>query len=155
MEEETREQLSDRLSFFYLQLKAVDTDRPVEQLTPIETFAAYIRYAGDADMAEYTEKLLDHGKEYLTATECAFDEVSRSDTMITERDRYYIKLSENRTIMRERIEKATAAGEKIGEAQGRKAEQRDIAANMLSLGIEIDTIARATGLTEDEIRSLQ
>lgn len=77
------------------------------------------------------------------------------DTMITERDRYYIKLSENRTIMRERIEKATAAGEKIGEAQGRKAEQRDIAANMLSLGIEIDTIAKATGLTEDEIRNLQ
>ena len=163
MEEETREQLSDKLSFLVLQLRAVDTDKPVEQLTPIETFAAYIRYAGDPDMAEYIGKLLDHGKEYLAATESAFDEVSRSDTMVTERDRYYIKMSENKTILRERVEKATADGEKIGEArgqkigeaQGRKAEQRDIAANMLSMDIDIHTISRATGLSEDEIRSLQ
>ena len=100
-----------------------------------------------------------HGKEYLAATESAFDEVSRSDTMVTERDRYYIKMSENKTILRERVEKATAIGEargqKIGEAQGRKAEQRDIAANMLSMDIDIHTISRATGLSEDEIRSLQ
>ena len=83
--------------------------------------------------------------------------------MVTERDRYYIKMSENKTILRERVEKATADGEKIGEArgqkigeaQGRKAEQRDIAANMLSMDIDIHTISRATGLSEDEIRSLQ
>ena len=96
-----------------------------------------------------------HGKEYLAATESAFDEVSRSDTMVTERDRYYIKISEKKTILRERVEKAAADGEKIGEAQGRKAEQRDIAANMLSMDIDIHTISRATGLSEDEIRSLQ
>ena len=75
--------------------------------------------------------------------------------MVTERDRYYIKISENKTILRERVEKAAADGEKIGEAQGRKAEQRDIAANMLSMDIDIHTISSATGLSEDEIRSLQ
>ena len=75
--------------------------------------------------------------------------------MVTERDRYYIKMSENKTILRERVEKAAADGEKIGEAQARKAEQRDIAANMLSMDIDIHTISRATGLSEDEIRSLQ
>lgn len=119
LEEDTLERLSDKLKFFFIQLRAVDIGKPVEELSQIETFAAYIKYAGDKNKAGYIEKLLEHGKEYLTSSEIAFDEVVGSDTMYFEREKYYIKMSDNVTIAREMREAAEAEGRAEGLAKGR------------------------------------
>ena len=187
MNDETHEEMSDKLKFIYVQLQAVDPSKPVHKLTPLETFASYIRYAGDESMADYVQQLLEHGREYLESSEIAFDEVTRSDTMLSEKEKYYIKMSDIATITKEKVEDARAEGEKFGRAEGEKlgraegeklgraegeklgraegeklgkaegaqAKQRDIAANMLEMDIDIPTIARATGLSEEEIKALK
>ena len=48
-------------------------------------------------------------------------------------------------------EKGKAEGEKLGETRGIQA----VAVNMLEMDIDIPTIARATGLSEDEVRDLK
>ena len=138
-------------------------------------------------MADYVQQLLEHGREYLESSEIAFDEVTRSDTMLSEKEKYYIKMSDIATITKEKVEDARAEGEKFGRAEGEKlgraegeklgraegeklgraegeklgkaegaqAKQRDIAANMLEMDIDIPTIARATGLSEEEIKALK
>ena len=107
--------------------------------------------------------------------------------MLSEKEKYYIKMSDIATITKEKVEDARAEGEKFGRAEGEKlgraegeklgraegeklgraegeklgkaegaqAKQRDIAANMLEMDIDIPTIARATGLSEEEIKALK
>ena len=159
MNDETHEEMSDKLKFIYVQLQAVDPSKPVHELTPLETFASYIRYAGDESMADYVQQLLEHGREYLESSEIAFDEVTRSDTMLSEKEKYYIKMSDIATITREKIEDARAEGEVRGKAEGEKigkAERnRAIALNMLARNMDISLISELTGLSEDEVSELE
>ena len=140
-------EMSDKLKFIYVQLKAVDPSKPVHELTPLETFASYIRYAGDESMADYVQQLLEHGREYLESSEIAFDEVTRSDTMLSEKEKYYIKMSDIATITKEKVEDARA--------EGKLANQHDIALNMLSRNMDISLISELTGLSEDEVSDLK
>ena len=140
-------EMSDKLKFIYVQLKAVDPSKPVHELTPLETFASYIRYAGDESMADYVQQLLEHGREYLESSEIAFDEVTRSDTMLSEKEKYYIKMSDIATITKEKVEDAKAEGE--------LAKQHDIALNMLARNMDISLISELTGLSEDEVSELK
>ena len=155
----SHEEMSDKLKFIYVQLKAVDPSKPVHELTPLETFASYIRYAGDESMADYVQQLLEHGREYLESSEIAFDEVTRSDTMLSEKEKYYIKMSDIATITKEKVEDARAEGEVRGKAEGEKigkAERnRAIALNMLARNMDISLISELTGLSEDEVSELK
>lgn len=45
--------------------------------------------------------------------------------------------------------------ESVGMAKGKIEEKKDIAKNMLSMGMDIAIIAKATGLTEQEIKTIQ
>ena len=143
----SHEEMSDKLKFIYVQLKAVDPSKPVHELTPLETFASYIRYAGDESMADYVQQLLEHGREYLESSEIAFDEVTRSDTMLSEKEKYYIKMSDIATITKEKVEDARA--------EGKLANQHDIALNMLARNMDISLISELTGLSEDEVSELK
>ena len=155
MNDETHEEMSDKLKFIYVQLQAVDPSKPVHKLTPLETFASYIRYAGDESMADYVQQLLEHGREYLESSEIAFDEVTRSDTMLSEKEKYYIKMSDIATITKEKVEDARAEGEKIGKSEGKAERNRAIALNMLARNMDISLISELTGLSEDEVSELE
>ena len=45
-------------------------------------------------------------------------------------------------------------GEKIGEQRGIEKEKRDVAQNLLSMGMDVNMISKATGLTVEEIKEL-
>ena len=53
------------------------------------------------------------------------------------------------------IEEGHASGLKEGLARGIAENQRDIAANMLAMGMDISVITKATGLSEDAIAELR
>jgi predicted transposase/invertase (TIGR01784 family) len=53
------------------------------------------------------------------------------------------------------IREGEARGLKEGKRLGISESQRAIAANMLAMDMDIPTIAKATGLSEDEVRALQ
>ena len=46
-------------------------------------------------------------------------------------------------------------GERIGEERGKKSEQREIARKMVEMKMALDIIAKATGLTEQELKALK
>ena len=46
-------------------------------------------------------------------------------------------------------------GERIGEERGKKSEQREIARKMVEMKMALDIIAKATGLTEQELNALK
>lgn len=55
---------------------------------------------------------------------------------------------------RDSYEKGEKSGEKRGEKRGEKIWKKKIAQNLLSLGVEIEKIAQATGLKKGEIKKL-
>lgn len=79
--------------------------------------------------------------------------------MLSEKEKYYIKMSDIAAITKEKVEDARAEGEKLGEvrgkAEGEQTKQREIAVNMLAKGMEISLVSELTGLSEDGIRQLQ
>lgn len=56
--------------------------------------------------------------------------------------------------MTEGIAKGKAEGMEEGMAKGEKAAKVKIAANLLSLGVPMETIMQASGLSEEEIKSI-
>ena len=83
--------------------------------------------------------------------EKVFDEVTRNDSLFSEKEQHYRWLSDMRTMMSEAERNGRAEGEKAGEERGRQS----TAIKMLSIGMDTATIAEATGLTEDEIAVLE
>ncbi|MNN88200.1 hypothetical protein D3C81_2058540 [compost metagenome] len=53
------------------------------------------------------------------------------------------------------LEGAKQAGMKAGMQEGKKAGIKEVAKNMLALNLDIATIAKATGLSEQEILALK
>ena len=72
---------------------------------------------------------------------------------------YMTKEEDQKKILKSLITEATeegrAEGEKIGEAKGEQQKAIEIAKNMLEMGIEKETIVKATGLTEEEISKVK
>ena len=70
--------------------------------------------------------------------------------MTTERD----IINQREYARKEGIAEGEAKGLAKGKAEGKAESQREIAKNFLALGIDPATIAKATGLSEDEVRKL-
>jgi predicted transposase/invertase (TIGR01784 family) len=77
------------------------------------------------------------------------DERGRIDYALEEGKREGIKLGEEKG-----IEKGKKQGIKIGEEKGKKQGKMETAKKLLKMGIEIEKIAKATGLKKEEIEKL-
>ncbi len=52
------------------------------------------------------------------------------------------------------IEQGIEIGEQRGEERGKELTQREIATNLLSMGMEIEQVSQVTGLSPEEVREL-
>ena len=142
--------LSDKLNFLFLQLPVAK--EPGVESDFITKWAWYVR-----NMVKFSRKpegLDDYFSKLFDAADRKNVEqrkLSIYDRM--ERDAIQIE-AEKRYAIREAREEALAEGEARGKAEGKGESQREIAKNLLGLGADIDMISKATGLTEEEIRSL-
>ena len=57
-------------------------------------------------------------------------------------------------LLKDRYDRGVAEGEAKGEARGEAKANRKNAQNLKNLGVDIDTISKATGLTVEEIEAL-
>ena len=67
--------------------------------------------------------------------------------MLSEKEKHYIKMSDIAAITKEKVEDARA--------EGKLANQHDIALNMLARNMDISLISELTGLSEDEVSELK
>lgn len=131
----------------YYILKVNDFDRLAT--TPLEEWIYYLNTGDVPETA--TAPGLSEVRERLKLDRMTKDELHayyrHLDNVVILRDNI---LSDREEGMWEGIEK----GRKEGIEKGRKEEKAAIAANMKSLGLPTDTIAKATGLSEEEIKAL-
>ncbi len=139
----------------YYILKVNDFDRLAT--TPLEEWIYYLNTGDVPETA--TAPGLSEVRERLKLDRMTKDELHayyrHLDNVVILRDNI---LSDREEGMWEGIEKGRKEGiekgRKEGIEKGRKEEKAAIAANMKSLGLPTDTIAKATGLSEEEIKAL-
>lgn len=78
-EEHTGHPLTDRLILHFIELGKVSADRAVEDLDPLERFAAYMKYCSDPQKEDYVNQLLDSGEEAVQMSEHVYEKVTESD----------------------------------------------------------------------------
>ena len=168
-ERNTNAQLTDMLELHYIELGKInlskyDLDNPEEldKLDPLERFAAYLKYAGDPDREELVEALVQKGEKVITMADTVLRKISEDERLQAireDRETAEIFLRMEKAYARDKglaegHEIGLAEGLKQGQQQGHIESQREIATKLKAMGMTVNNISEATGLSEEEIRDL-
>ena len=136
-------QLSDILELHYIELGKIDwRERNPEKLNPLEQIGAYLKCSGDPDESSFVEALVQKGVKVISMTDNILKKVSEEERLQNLRE------SREMAMMQISWEKQNARAE--GEAQA----TRKMAGKLKSMGLSIEQIIEATGLTEKEVKKL-
>ena len=153
-EQETNIPMTDRLEFHCVQLGCTDDSKPVSELSPLEIFAAYIKYAADEDKAGYASELLEKGEEILDMAENIFRDVTLSEKAWLEKRSRELAEHTRASELYYAREEGLEQGRTEGEASGRAAEKIEMAKAMKADNEPADKISKYTGLSVKEIEKL-
>ena len=93
-------------------------------------------------------------QQYLPTTE-ELEISGFTDAELRAYDKFWDSVSVERTLLDDRYQKGKEEGKEEGRAEGMSQRSLEIARNLLSLGLPVDQITQATGLTEEEIELLK
>ena len=93
-------------------------------------------------------------QQYLPTTE-ELEISGFSDAELRAYDKFWDSVSVERTLIDDSYQKGKEEGKEEGRAEGMSQRSLEIARNLLSLGLPINQITQATGLTEEEIELLK
>ena len=68
--------LSDAAEIHFVELEKVDTRKPIDEMEPLESLAAYMLFAGDQTQEMYVQDLIDRGGEAVIMAERLFKELT-------------------------------------------------------------------------------
>ena len=155
-EEKTGLLLSDKLEFHFLELEKVDGSQEVSELNSIEKLGAYLKYAGDEERQGYVQEILD-GEE-IAMTDNLYRKLTQDEIEYQRMEsEFRYELQYNTDMERARkqgLAEGKAEGIAEGEALGFARGKLEIAAVMKAKGLDIETIAELTGLSEEEVKNL-
>lgn len=142
--------LSDKAEIHFIELSKVNPKKPVEEMDPVEQFAAYVKFAGDPSKEHLLQNLIDYGGEAITMTEKVFK------TLTDEEKEYWRRESIER---RERDELCIKnyyhqKGIKKGTAIGKTKACMRIARKMKAAGMSDEEIISLTDISSEELNKL-
>ncbi len=151
LDKKTFEQDLKAFSFTFIELPKFK--RTIDELTTIEEkWAYFFKHANETTEDELTALLGDD-----VVLKKAFDESTKYSMNEEEWNSYEAALKHERdarAIEEQKLMDAEAKGKSAGKVEGEKAKAVEIARGMLEKEMEISLIAELTGLTADEIDSL-
>ncbi len=76
LESEEHFRLSETAEIHFVELEKVDVHKSIEEMDPLERFAAYMLFAGDRTQEMYVQDLIERGGEAVTMAERLFKELT-------------------------------------------------------------------------------
>ena len=159
-EEKTGELLNESISIIFVELKRFN--KPLDACKSLQDKWCYaLKYM--SQLEDLPEKLqTDIFRRLFEAAEIAEFSVEKRQQydkdMITERDWENIKQTARREGreegLEEGLERGLAEGRATGITEGQEQARRKVAKNLKTLGVSLTDIAKATGLTPEEIQAL-
>jgi len=142
---ENQHRLTDAIELHFLEVPKFEK-KSVGKMSKIEKWMAFL-----------SKKLNREEMEELAMTEPAIqDALSAADVFFADDKKYWEYLNRQAAILdyNSGIEGAREEGIKIGVDKGRVEEKISVAKNLLSMGIEIEKISKATNLSVEKIQEL-
>ena len=136
-------EISDQINLVIIELGKLGgvLKKPVEQMTMLERWSAFLGYANDPEQRETINKVL-ASEEELTVAGHELMAISQSEDQrakFRSRRKYETDMSTNYI---------------TGKKEGRAEEKKEVASNLKHLGLSVDKIAQATGLPIDVIEKM-
>jgi predicted transposase/invertase (TIGR01784 family) len=124
--------------------------KSVEQMTDMDRFAVFLKYAANPDYREIVNRVIDSREGLAVAGEVLMS-ISKD-----ERERAIFR---NRRIALADLESDRVTMEEIGRAkghaEGRAKGRADVARNAIQMDMPIDAIIKLTGLTREEVKAIR
>jgi predicted transposase/invertase (TIGR01784 family) len=141
----------DSINVLFVELSKLEEllKKPIGEMTDLEKWALFLRYAGNPDYREVVNKLIE-SREALDVASDMLMSISQDERerAIFRSRRMYLSDQESNMITVER------RGREEGRVEGRAEERFDIAKSLLELDVSVDKIVLATGLTREEVEDL-
>ena len=121
-------------------------EKNVSDMTDLEKWAVFFRYASEAKYRETVNKIVE-SKEALQVAGTALMSISQDEVeraVYRSRRMYQTDLQSNLATAEDR-------GRKIGEQVGRRESAIEIARKFLSMGIPYDQVLEGTGLSREDL----
>jgi len=150
--DKTGEQLTDALHITFVELSKLGeiAKKPVEEMTDLEKWSIFFRYAPDEKHRNIVNEVIASEEVFQMAGERLMT-ISQNEA---ERA-WYRSRRKFETDMLSNITTARDNGRREGEIKGRREEKIEIARNALQNKMPADLVAQITGLTLEEVKQLQ
>ena len=146
-------ELTDVAEIIFLEMVKLP-DKPVEDMSNLERWLYFLRYANDASRAGDLQYILTESEgikmAYEVLTEVSADEHMRAK--IRQREK---AIRDSRSQLLYARNEGREEGREEGFQEGLNTATENVARNMLSLGLDIHIIAKTTGLAEERIAALR
>ena len=152
LDRETYEHDLKDFSFTFLELGKFN--KGIKELsTMIEKWAYFFKNAKKTSKKEL-EKVFDKDLVFQQAYQ-ELDRLSWSEEELRSYDQIEKYRGTYQAALEQKMDEGRAKGEAKGRAEGEAKKSREIALNLRKLGVALSAISEASGLSEDEIRSLK
>jgi len=137
------ELLSEAIHMVFIELSKLEDllKKPVEQMTDLELWSIFLRYAELPDYRDIVNRIIESKEALSVASELlmSISQDERERAIFRSRRMYQSDLESNMLTARR---------------EGKREKAHEIAKNLLSMGMPIDEIVVVTGLTHEEFDEL-
>ena len=110
--------LTDRLEIHFLELGKIDDRKRPKEMTSLERFCTYLKYAGDAQRKDYVDELIETGEEAITMSENVYRDITEEESLQDLLRRQEMAEHDNATRLMVAEREATKRGLERGIEQG-------------------------------------
>lgn len=123
-------------------------------LTPVQMWGKFFLYANKPDKSDFVEKLAEQNRGIKMAV-TVLKNISQDEMNWYHETRYWMHVSDEKTMINEAERRGRAEGKKEGKAEGVLEGIKQVAQKAIKAGLPPDQIALLTGLSEEEINQLK
>ena len=123
-------------------------------LTPVQMWGKFFLYANKPDKSDFVEKLAEQNRGIKMAV-TVLKNISQDEMNWYHETRYWMHVSDEKTMINEAERRGRAEGKKEGKAEGVLEGIKQVAQKAIKAGLPSEQIALLTGLSEEEINQLK
>ena len=147
--------IAGMLNVIFMELPKIEpVPDDISLLTPVQMWGKFFLYANKPDKSDFVEKLAEVNRGIKMAV-TVLKNISQDEMNWYHETRYWMHVSDEKTMINEAERRGRAEGKKEGKAEGVLEGIKQVAQEAIKAGLPPEQIALLTGLSKEEINQLK
>ena len=147
--------IAGMLNVIFMELPKIEpVPDDISLLTPVQMWGKFFLYANKPDKSDFVEKLAEQNRGIKMAV-TVLKNISQDEMNWYHETRYWMHVSDEKTMINEAERRGRAEGKKEGKAEGVLEGIKQVAQKAIKAGLPPEQIALLTGLSKEEINQLK